>query len=91
MVGESAALDILLNAVLDCLLPGSVEMVEVCRESLGRLGVSGRGFGMMDIIASAAADDEVEAWVGLGGLRGWGPAGRVTDQTVCVLGKQALL
>lgn len=59
MVGESTALDRLLNAVLDCLLAGRVEMVEVWRESLGRLGVSGRGVGMMDIIASAVADDEV--------------------------------
>ena len=73
MVGESTALEVLLNAVLDCLLPGSVEMVEVCRESLGRLGVSGRGVAMMDIIASAAADDEGEALGRLGRTERLGP------------------
>ena len=34
-------------------------MVEVWRESLGRLGVSGRGVGITDIIASAVAAEEV--------------------------------
>ncbi len=57
-MGESTALDRLLKAVLECLLDGRVEIVEVWRESLGRLGVSGRGVGMMDIIASAVAEDE---------------------------------
>ena len=58
MTGESTALDKLLRAVLDCLLAGRVDMVEVWRESLGRLGVSGRGVGITDIIASAVAAEE---------------------------------
>lgn len=60
MLGESTALVRLLSAVRDLLLAGNADAVEVCRESLGRLGVSGRGVGMIDIIAFA---EEVRAGV----------------------------
>lgn len=53
VVGVSTALEILFSAVWDLLLAGNVGAVTVCRESLGRLGVSGRVGCMTDSIASA--------------------------------------
>lgn len=53
VVGESTAPGRMFSAVRDLLLAGSAGTVDVCRESFGRLGVSGRGVGMMDIMAFA--------------------------------------
>lgn len=64
----------LFSAVRDLLPTGSVDTVEVCRDSLGRLGVSCRGVGIMDIIAFAeegfAAEMARRSWVGQGAVTG---------------------
>lgn len=52
-MGVLTALERLFNAVLDLLLAGKVDVATVCRESLGRLGVSDREGCMADIIAFA--------------------------------------
>lgn len=61
VVGESTVPGRMFRAVRDLLPAGSVGIVDVCRESFGRLGVSGRGVGMTDIIAFA--EGVVVAWI----------------------------
>lgn len=55
VVGESTTLERWLKAVLERSLAGSVDSVEVCKDSFGRLGATGRGAGIVDMMALAEA------------------------------------